>query len=327
MLLHIMQISFDCGCKTAIGTPLASGYDWNQTGVWYLLETGRNWICTIWSNFNYFTQTRGHRDSHILSEWQCRVEIISSPQHIKLMTIMKDLVVSTYTFSSVSRHWPVCVCVSGVCLLMCIWTECTVNPFKYLLIRPSTPSPLSRSVLFHSTPNYFNPLIAQRAPGPRVCRDRYCWGDECVCKCGHISRHWGLITGPSAPRALQLWPAVGSTGVTPPKIRCQGIFYTLVSIPTRPPDSVTRTPWWIRRRYDLFTKTVHLKCGDLNIKLPLFQNKPQCYHSRRQKSSSIMIEKDIFTDIIQQLHHTFIRICLYNEIQWIIPFWSIMAML
>lgn len=127
---------------------------------------------------------------------------------------------------------------TGQCvfLLMCIWPECTVNPFKYLLIRPSTPFPLSRSVLFHSTPNYFNPLIAQRAPGPRVHRDKYCWGDECVWKCGHISRHWGLITGPSAPRALLLWPAVGSTGVTLPKIRCQGIFYALLSIPSCLPD-------------------------------------------------------------------------------------------
>lgn len=138
---------------------------------------------------------------------------------------------------SISRHWPVCACVC-VCLLMCIWPECAVNPFKYLLIRPSTPFPLSHSVLFHSIPNYFNPLIAQRVPGPRVFRDRYCWGDECVWKCGHISCHWGLITGPFAPRALQLWPAVGTTGDTPPKIRCQGIFYALVSIPTYPLDSL-----------------------------------------------------------------------------------------
>lgn len=160
--------------------------------------------------------------------------------------------------TSVSPGAGQCVC---VCLLMCIWLECAVNPFKCLLIRPSTPFPLSRSVLFHSTPNYFNPLIAQRAPGPRVRRDTCCWGDECVWKCGHISRHWGLITGPSAPGALQFWPAVGSTGVILPKIRCQGIFYAPVSIPTRLPDSFTWTPWWIRRRYDLFTRTVHLKCG------------------------------------------------------------------
>lgn len=130
------------------------------------------------------------------------------------------------------------VCVNSVCLLMCIWPECAVNPFKCLLIRPSTPFLLSHSVLFHSTPNYFNPLIAQRAPGPSVYRDRYCWGDEYVWKCGHISHHWGLITGPSAPGALQLWPAVGSAGGTPPKIRCQGIFCALVSIPNHLPDSL-----------------------------------------------------------------------------------------
>lgn len=112
-----------------------------------------------------------------------------------------------------------------------------MNPFKCLLIRPSTPFLLSRSVLFHSTPNYFNPLIAQRALSLRVHRDRYFWGDESVWKCGHIGHHWGLITGPSAPRALLLWPAVGSTGVTPPKIRCQGIFYILVSILTCLPHS------------------------------------------------------------------------------------------
>ncbi len=146
---------------------------------------------------------------------------------------MKDLVVSAYTSCQCLQALG-SVCVSGVCLLMCIWPECTVSPFKYLLIRPSTPFPLSRSVLFHC----FNPLIAQRAPGLRVYRDRYFWGDEYVWKCGHISHHWGLITRPSAPRALRLWPAVGSTEVTPPKIRCQGSFYALVSIPTRPSDSL-----------------------------------------------------------------------------------------
>lgn len=133
---------------------------------------------------------------------------------------------------SVSPGTGQCVCVSGECLLMCICPGCAVNPFKYLLIRPSTPFLLSRSVLSHSTPNYFNPLIAQRVTGLRVYRGRR---DACVWKCGHISLHCGLITGFSAPRALQLWPAVGSTGVTPPKIRCQGIFYALVSIATCPP--------------------------------------------------------------------------------------------
>lgn len=154
------------------------------------------------------------------------------------MTIMKDLVVSTYT-SRQCLQAPASVCAWVVCVCLCGYGRNAQRiPFKYLLIRPSTPFLLSCSVLFHSTPNYFNPLIAQRAPGLRVYRDRYCWGDECVWKCGHISHHWGLITGPSAPRALQFWPAVGSTGVTLPKIRCQGIFHALVSIPARPPDSL-----------------------------------------------------------------------------------------
>lgn len=59
-------------------------------------------------------------------------------------------------------------------------TEYGVKPFKCLLIRPSTFFPRSRRALFHSTSNYFNPVIAQRAPGLTVRRDTGCWGDECV---------------------------------------------------------------------------------------------------------------------------------------------------
>ena len=136
------------------------------------------------------------------------------------MTAMKDRVVSARTTHQCLQA----LLVASVCLLMCLWPECAVIPFKCLLIRLSMPFLLSRSVLFHSTPNYFNPLIALRAPGASFYRDRHCWKNECICKCGHISHHWGLITGPSAPRALQLWPAEGPNGVTPPKIRCQGIF-------------------------------------------------------------------------------------------------------
>lgn len=135
---------------------------------------------------------------------------------------MMDFVVSAYI---PRQHLQALVCI------MKYTVKYTVNPFKCLLIRPSTPFPLSRSVLFHSTPNYVNPLIAQR-----VHRGTYCWGDECVLKCGHISHHLGLITGPSAPGVLQLGPAMGSAGVILPKIRCQGIFYAPVSIPTRLPD-------------------------------------------------------------------------------------------
>ncbi len=136
---------------------------------------------------------------------------------------------------------------ASVCLLMCIWLEWAVNPFKYLLIRPSTPFLLSRSVLFLSTPNYFNPLIAQRALGLRVYRDRFFWEDESGWKCGHIGCHWGLITRPSAPRALLLWPAVCSAGVTPPKIRCQGIFLYSCQHSYLSATLLTRTPRWIRR--------------------------------------------------------------------------------
>jgi len=43
ILEQIMQISFDYGCRNSRGDfSLASGCDWNQTGVWYLFQTGRN---------------------------------------------------------------------------------------------------------------------------------------------------------------------------------------------------------------------------------------------------------------------------------------------
>lgn len=130
----------------------------------------------------------------------------------------------------------VCAC---VCLLICMGPECTANPFKCLLIRPSMNFLLSRSVLFRSTPNYFNPLIAQRAPSPSIYRDRRCCGKRCACgKCGHVCRHWGLITGPSGPPGLfSSGLPRAPVGVTAPKIRCQGIFCALVSIPASPlPD-------------------------------------------------------------------------------------------
>lgn len=73
-------------------------------------------------------------------------------------------------------------------------TECGAKPFKCLLIRPSMLFPRSRRVLFHSTSNYFNPVIAQRAPSLTVHREAHCRGDDCVGRCRHINCHWGLIS-------------------------------------------------------------------------------------------------------------------------------------
>lgn len=49
-----------------------------------------------------------------------------------------------------------------------LWTECGVKQFKGVVIRPSTLFSHSRHVLFHSTSNYYNPVISQRAPGLTV---------------------------------------------------------------------------------------------------------------------------------------------------------------
>lgn len=178
----------------------------------------------MWSNFNDFTQTEGQRDPHMLSERQHRMEIILSLQYIKLMTIMLDLVVR----ASTSHEYLQAIWVAG-CLFVC-----GANPLKCLLIRPSTASPPSHRAPLHSTSNYFNPVIAQAWESAETWASA---GDTRSCKCGHISCHRGLITGPSAPEGLELWPAAGSTEVSPPKIRCQGIFNAPVSIPARLPDS------------------------------------------------------------------------------------------
>lgn len=97
-------------------------------------------------------------------------------------------------------------------------------------------------------------------------------------KCGHISRHWGLITGPSAPGALQLWPAVGSSGVTPPKIRRQGIFNAHVSDLTRPPNSYLRLLCGSGDGVIYLLKQTPYKYGKLNITwFNMLQNKTQCH--------------------------------------------------
>lgn len=49
-----------------------------------------------------------------------------------------------------------------------LWMECRVKPFKGRLIRPSTLFPCSCHILFYSASNYYNPGIAQRAPGLTV---------------------------------------------------------------------------------------------------------------------------------------------------------------
>lgn len=123
-------------------------------------------------------------------------------------------------------------CAERVCM-SCLQPECGANPFKCWLIRPSTPFPLSRSVLFHSTPNYFNPLIARRA------------ADECVWKCGHISPPPGPRHG--VPLALRGSVALAySTGVLlRSKIRCQGILFFFcapVGIPAPLPELLAPTP-------------------------------------------------------------------------------------
>lgn len=166
------------------------------------------------------------------------------------MTIIKDLVVSPDTSRRRLKAPP-------VCLLMCTWSECIV---KYPLIRPSTLFPLSHSVLFHSTPNYFNPLIARRTPVTKVHRERNCWGDECVWKCGHISHHRGLITGPSAPGLYSsglLWPPLGWL-----RLKKMSRDFPCSCQPFHPPTRLlTPSPQWIRRREDLFTLLISLsKC-------------------------------------------------------------------
>lgn len=64
---------------------------------------------------------------------------------------MKDLVVSAYA-SRQCLQAAASVCVSGVCLRLRAWPECAANPFKCLLIRPSTPFPAltQRTVSLHT---------------------------------------------------------------------------------------------------------------------------------------------------------------------------------
>lgn len=150
----------------------------------------------MWSNFNDFTQTEGQRDPHMLSERQHGMEIILRPQYIKLMTIMLDLVVRVST----SHRYLQAIWVAG--LFVCVWSE---SP-QVSLIRPSTASPPSHRAPFHSTSNYFNPVIAQARESAET---RASAGDLQGCKCGHISCHQGLITGPSAPEGLELLVCCG----------------------------------------------------------------------------------------------------------------------
>lgn len=85
--------------------------------------------------------------------------------------------------------------------------------------------PLSRSVHFHLAPNYFNPLISRVASDKSVYRHEL-WGK--ISASGKIRthqaplvpHHWALLPPGLCSSGLLRAPV----GVTPPKIRCQGIF-------------------------------------------------------------------------------------------------------
>lgn len=130
----------------------------------FLLEIVRNYICTFWNNDNDFVK---HGGSGTAVSFQRRTDIVfvlHRPEP-ECMTNMKSFVAEWLNAPSevrLARRF------TG------FQTECGVKSFKCLLIRPSTLFPHSNYILFCSTSNYFNPVIAQRGPGLTVCRDIRC---------------------------------------------------------------------------------------------------------------------------------------------------------
>lgn len=124
-----------------------------------------------------------------------------------------------------------------------LWTQSGAKPSKCLLIRPSMLFPHSCSGLFHSTTNYFNPVIAQRAPGLTVHRDSWCWETRVL---GNVDT--SAATGSSSacllPRISAALASVSSAGLIGPKIRRQGNVYAHVSSPLE--ESGTLGLWWIK---------------------------------------------------------------------------------
>lgn len=120
------------------------------------------------------------------------------------------------------------VMLAGMCTGL--WAEHGAKPFK-CLIRPSMLFPSSCGALFHSTSNYFSPVIAPTVPGLTVHR---------VIAAGEMNLSGNVDTSAAtgASSACPLPLGLCSSGlcelhwVIGPKLRCQGIFITHVSIPT-----------------------------------------------------------------------------------------------
>lgn len=187
-------MSFDCSETLPQGTALTRGCDWNHTAVWFLLEIGRNHNYTLRHNSNCSSKHGGCGTP--ASCHQYRTAVSFCPQQPPSMPNRERFLCS-----------PLKRCIRGDAgqnvseLMGRTWSEA----FKCLLIRPSTLFLRSRGALFHSTSNYFNPVIAPTAPGLTVLRVTLLGG--------HLSCPRGLVSMPSAPWAVQLWLPLGLLGL------------------------------------------------------------------------------------------------------------------